>query len=96
MSVAVGGAVGTVNLWVLARIIGAFLPIHSPAVGTFTFLKMLGLFGLVWLLMAMGVVDPLPVVVGLGALPIGIAIGTLVSDRTAPKDPTDDDEFPDE
>jgi hypothetical protein len=31
-----------------------------------------------------GIVDPLPMVIGFTALPIGIAIGSLVSDRSAP------------
>ncbi len=44
-------------------------------------LKMFGLFAVVWLLMHYGVVSPLPMVVGFGALPIGIAIGSLVSNR---------------
>jgi hypothetical protein len=46
-------------------------------------LKMLGLIVVVWLLMHHGVVAPLPMVVGFGALPIGIAIGSIVSDRGA-------------
>ncbi|MDP9151884.1 MAG: hypothetical protein M3O36_18330 [Myxococcota bacterium] len=46
-------------------------------------LKMIGLFGVVWLLMRHGAVSPLPMLVGFGALPIGIAIGSLVSDRSA-------------
>ena len=45
-------------------------------------LKMVGLVALVWLLMRRGVVSPLPMLVGFGALPIGIAIGSLVSDRS--------------
>jgi hypothetical protein len=44
-------------------------------------LKMVGLMAAVWLLMRHEVVSPLPMVVGFGALPIGIAIGSLVSDR---------------
>jgi hypothetical protein len=44
-------------------------------------LKMVALMAVVWLLMRYGVVSPLPMVVGFGALPIGIAIGSLVSDR---------------
>jgi hypothetical protein len=45
---------------------------------------MVGLVGVVWLLMRHGVVSPVPMMVGIGALPIGIAIGGLVSDRNAP------------
>jgi len=90
-SVAVGAAVATANLWVLARIVHALLP--NDAAGAraqsragwslVAALKMVGLVGVVWLLMRHGVVSPVPMMVGLGALPIGIAIGSLVSDRTA-------------
>jgi hypothetical protein len=48
-------------------------------------LKMFALFGVVWLLMRHGFVSGLGLVVGFGALPIGIAIGSLVSHRGAPR-----------
>jgi hypothetical protein len=51
-------------------------------------LKMFGLIAVVWLLMRQGLVSVLPMVVGFGALPIGIAIGALVSDRGASRPPT--------
>jgi hypothetical protein len=90
-SVATGGAVAAGNLWVLALIVHALLPRGSDgarrqsraAWSLLAALKMVGLVGLVWLLMRHGVVSPLSMMVGLGALPIGIAIGSLVSDRTA-------------
>ena len=44
-------------------------------------LKMVGLMAIVWLLMKHGVVSPLLLVVGFAALPVGIAIGAVVSDR---------------
>jgi hypothetical protein len=46
-------------------------------------LKMVALLSVVWLLMRHGLVDPLPMLVGLLSLPFGIAIGSLVSDRNA-------------
>lgn len=55
-----------------------------PNTGAWALLAVLKMFGLivaVWLLMRHGVVAPLPMLVGFGALPIGIAIGSLVSDR---------------
>jgi hypothetical protein len=55
--------------------------------GIFAVVKMLVLFGGMWLLMTNGLVAPIPLVVGYGALPIGIAIGSLVSDKAAPKSP---------
>jgi hypothetical protein len=47
-------------------------------------LKMISLLAAAWLLMRCGLVSPLPMLVGFGALPIGIAIGSLVSDRSEP------------
>jgi hypothetical protein len=48
---------------------------------------MVGLLAVTWLLMRHGVVSPLPMLVGFGALPIGIAIGSIVSDRGAEHPP---------
>ena len=47
-------------------------------------LKIVGLLALAWLLMRHAIVSPMPKLVGFGALPIGIAIGSLVSDRRPP------------
>ena len=55
----------------------------TRAWGVLALFKMIALFGGVWMLMSHRLVDPLPMLVGFGALPIGIAIGSLVSDRTA-------------
>jgi hypothetical protein len=97
-SVAAGAGLATGNLWALARIISALLPSTSEGArrqseegrggwAVVAILKMFGLVAVVWLLMRHGVVSPLPMVVGFGALPIGIAIGALVSDRSPPEDP---------
>jgi hypothetical protein len=94
LSVVVGGAVATANLWALARIVTALLPTDEGTaraqsragwalVGV---LKTLALLTLLWLLMRHGLVSALPLFVGLGALPIGIAIGSLVRDTGAPHD----------
>jgi hypothetical protein len=37
----------------------------------------------VWFLMHHGLASPLSLAIGYGALPIGVAIGSLVSDKTA-------------
>ena len=100
-SVGVGAGLATVNLWALARIVAALLPGETggPNGGTggspgpsgavawalLGIVKMFALFAVVWLLMRHGVVSGLPMVVGFGALPIGIAIGSLVSDRGDPR-----------
>ncbi len=105
-SVAVGAALATANLWVLARIVSALLPAEDPAdssgggatggggaggaggagaVGwaVLGIVKMFALFAVVLLLMRSGVVSAVPMLVGFGALPIGIAIGSLVRNRGA-------------
>lgn len=91
-SVAAGAAIAAVNLWALARIVAALLPTGSkPAAhlpgsaaswSLLAALKMGGLFLVVWLLLRYSLVSPLPMLIGFGALPIGIAIGSLVSDRS--------------
>ncbi len=90
------GGIAAGNLWALARIIVALLPAEVEAArkqsragwALVAMLKMFGLVAAVWLLMRHGVVSPLPMLVGFGALPIGIAIGSLVSDRGArPQEP---------
>jgi hypothetical protein len=56
----------------------------NPALGGWAVLgalKMIGLMAVVWLLLRHGVVSALPMIVGFGALPLGIAIGSVVSDR---------------
>jgi len=94
VSVATGAALAAGNLWLLARIVTALLPDDRAGAeaqsragwALVAVLKMLGLLALAWLLMRHGVVSPLPMLIGFGALPIGIAIGSLVSDRTPPPD----------
>ncbi len=88
-SVAIGSTLALGNLWALGRIVAALLPdasAHAPRYGRagwalLAVVKILGLMAAVWLLMVHRVVSPLPLVVGFGALPLGIAIGALVSDR---------------
>lgn len=47
--------------------------------GLFAALKMLLLFGAVWLLLTRRLVDPMPLVVGYGVLPLGIAASAVWS-----------------
>jgi uncharacterized membrane protein len=46
-------------------------------------LKTAGLLVAAWALLRYRVAAPLPMLVGFGALPMGIAIGSLMSDRRA-------------
>ena len=90
VSVSLGAAIATLNLWILARVIGSLLPSGSAGAraqsragwSLVALLKMLGLFAVVGLLMRHGVAAPVPMLVGFGSLPIGIVIGSLVSDRS--------------
>jgi hypothetical protein len=87
VSVEIGGAVAASNLYVLSRIAHAMIVAGqggggAAAWGILALGKMLLLFGGIWWVMARGLVDPLGLVVGYGSLPIGIAIGSIVSDKT--------------
>jgi hypothetical protein len=90
MSVGLGAALATANLWTLARVVAALLPrTGSGAQGQsraawvlLALVKMGALLAIAWLLMRSSVVSPLGMLVGLCALPIGIAIGSLVGDRS--------------
>jgi hypothetical protein len=90
LSVALGGALAAGNLWLLARVVAALLPGSRPAAeaqsrGAWSLVaavKMVAVIAVAWLLMRRGIAAPLPMLIGFGALPIGIAIGSLVSDRS--------------
>jgi hypothetical protein len=92
LSVAIGGGIALANLWVLTRIVSSLMPAENEAPrsdaksawGIMAALKLVFLFGGIWLLMTKHLVDPMALLVGFGALPIGIAIGTIVRD-TEPK-----------
>lgn len=89
LSVGAGAAIAAANLWALAHVIGALLPgdgdqARAQSRGAWivvALLKTLGLVAVVWVALVHGVVSPIAMLVGFGALPIGIAIGSLVSDR---------------
>jgi hypothetical protein len=87
VSVATGAVIAVANLYFLARIVGALLggrvdgnP-NAGLWGIFGVLKIVILFGGVWLLFSSNLVDPISLVVGWGALPVGITLGTLFSDK---------------
>jgi len=99
LSVATGSAIATANLWALAYTVVALLPggrggTPSEDQGERTpfgwalvgLLKTLCLIVVVWVLLRYRLVSPVPMLVGFGALPIGIAIGSVVSDRGALSD----------
>jgi ATP synthase I chain len=91
VSVAVGGLIAVANLYGLARIVSALLGARveenagaepgSGIWGLFAILKVIGLFGGVWLLLGSHLVDPIGLIVGWGALPIGVSIGSFLGDK---------------
>ena len=83
LSVAVGGLLATANLWVFA-IVGKNVIAggrRRRIWGLVGGLKLLALLGGLYLLLENGVIDPLPLVIGYGALPLGIAIGSVFGPR---------------
>jgi hypothetical protein len=95
LSVVVGAALAAGNLLALARIVAAVLPRTASGASRsresvaswalLGLLKALALVAVVGLLLryAGSFVSPVAMMVGFGSLPIGVAIGSLVSDRAA-------------
>jgi hypothetical protein len=113
MSVAIGAAIGVLNLLTMRAIVRALIqpppeeekkdeggdakeaegeatPKEKPdhrgegrrggaAWGVFAVLKMFLLFGGIYVLLTKNLVDPIPMVVGYGVLPLGIALSTVVA-----------------
>jgi hypothetical protein len=92
LSVAAGAGLAAGNLWALARVVLSLLPEEGEAAAAqsrsawslVAVLKTAGLLVAAWLLLRYRVAAPLPMLVGFGSLPMGIAIGSLLSDRRAP------------
>ena len=96
VSVAAGAALAAGNLWALARVVTSLLPEESDGAAAqgkgawilVGVLKTAGLLVAAWLVLSYRLASPLPMLVGFTSLPIGIAIGALVSDRRPqPKEP---------
>jgi hypothetical protein len=93
-STAVGAAVASANLYVLGRAVAAMLGRGSGARAwrMLGLLKMILLFAGVWILLTTGLVDPIPLVVGLGALPLGLATGSMLGSGRGNEAAETDDE----
>ncbi len=80
-SVFAGATVAVVNLLALRALIRALLKPERPKGGVGWVLlalgKMLFLFGGLWLLATSRLLDPLPMLVGYGVLPLGITASAL-------------------
>ena len=59
----------------------------GAAWGGFAVVKILVLFGGIWMLLTKGLVDPIPLVVGYGVLPLGIAGSSLLGSLAPRRNP---------
>jgi hypothetical protein len=89
-SVLAGTAIALVNLWALRSIIAVL--VHAAAtsgdragLGFFVVPKVIALLAGVWLLLSRHWVSAGPLALGYAALPIGVAIGTLVCKNRGPR-----------
>src|SRR5687768_8606601 len=81
IGVFLGGMLATANLMLFIRLGEAFLEQKSSSRTPWAalgFLKLLGLFACVYLILKSGNVSALALVVGYGALPVGITISGLL------------------
>jgi hypothetical protein len=82
LSVAVGALAGLGNLWVLARVVRGFIggtsKVPWPVV---VLVKLVVLYGGLYILVQSGFVAPLPLIFGWGALPLGIVAAQLGARR---------------
>jgi hypothetical protein len=85
-SVALGAALATGNLYLLARMVQRRASAGRPRQGIpFSIpFKMAALIFAAFLILKFGLADPLLFVAGCAALPIGLVLGSLASDRLLP------------
>jgi hypothetical protein len=89
LGVLLGGAVATVNLLVFARVGQAFMDRKGTAApwGAVAVLKLVLLFGGVWLVLESGLVSALSLAAGYAALPFGITFASLFGPKPTDVDP---------
>lgn len=85
-SVAFGGLVALLNLWGISRIVKGILSGEGTGAswGLVALFKILALFGGIFLVLRQGYFDLLPVVIGYGALPLGVVIGSTRTTVSTP------------
>ncbi len=78
LGVAIGGAGAAVNLWVLARVVRGFLAgVNHLPWSVIAVVKLAFLFGGFLVVVKSGVCDVMPLIVGFGALPLGIVLSQM-------------------
>ena len=85
-AVALGVVLAVSNLWVLERVVRVFLQSEGGRWAAIALVKAAILFGMVALLVKSGMVDVLPLVVGFGALPLGVTIAGLWPVAASPRE----------
>lgn len=80
LGVLVGGMLATANLVLFIRLGRMYLELQGQSTpwALMAVLKLIGLFACVGVILWRGAVPPLAFVIGYGALPIGISIGSLI------------------
>lgn len=101
-SVAVGAGIALANLAVLRSLVRSVVGapeddegraegegpgLASGLWGLLSAVKILLLFGGVWVLLTRGLIDPIPLVVGYGVLPLGIVAAALTGRDVPPSNP---------
>jgi hypothetical protein len=77
-AVGLGVVLAVSNLWTIERLVRVYLDSERGRWALIAIAKAALLFGLVALLVKSGAVDVLPLVIGFGALPLGITVGTVI------------------
>ena len=81
----IGGVLATLNLMVFARVAAAFIEQkgRSTPWAIIGGIKLIGLFLCVYIILSRGDISAVAFIMGYGALPVGISIGTLRANRNA-------------
>ncbi len=75
LAVAIGAVAAVLNLWVMGRLVSSFLGGHGRmSWGFVAIVKLAVLFGGMFLLIKSGIAGVLPLLIGYGALPLGIVV----------------------
>ena len=85
-AVGLGAALAVSNLWVLERLVSAYLKTTGVRWTSIATIKAGVLVATVAFLVKSGAVDLLPIVAGFGALPVGIAFSGLLPTPTRPEE----------
>lgn len=86
LPVLLGALLAAANLWILSRLIRAYLSSGGGSWALAGTVKMGALLGAVYWLASTGAIDVLPLVAGYGALPAGIVVGRLRWAMAAPEE----------